>query len=134
MMAIILGYNRAEVVEIKTKDFDKHFLQLRNQSYRIFPDGLTRMRIYINGVEQESEEVIVFPENGRIPHNTQGLDYSNKALKTDMDLHKDAQSHVKGFFNGFKLFVDTGRSIYSQLVPYLGLLIAGIVVLYAFMG
>ena len=133
MKAIILGWNRAEVIEIKTKDFDKHFLESRHQSYRIFPDGLTRMRVYKNGVEQESDEVIVFAENGTIPHNTQGLDYSNLALKTDMDLHKDARSDNSPF-GRFKFWADTGSSIWKSVAPYLGLIIAGIIVAYAFLS
>lgn len=133
MRAIIIGWNHAEDINIKVKDFDKHFLQLRHQSYRVFPDGLTRMRIYKNGVEQESDEVIVFPENSRIPHNTQGLDYGNLALKSDMDLHKDVISRA-GFFNSFKMFIDTGRSIWISLAPYLGIIVAGIVLVYAFLS
>lgn len=133
MKAIILGWNRAEVIEIKTKDFDKHFLESRHQCYRIFPDGLTRMRVYKNGVEQESDEVIVFAENGTIPHNTQGLDYNNLALKTDVDLHKDARSDNSPF-GRFKFWADTGSSIWKSVAPYLSLIIAGIIVAYAFLS
>jgi len=133
MKAIILGWNRAEVIEIKTKDFDKHFLESRHQCYRIFPDGLTRMRVYKNGIEQESDEVIVFAENGTTPHNTQGLDYNNLALKTDVDLHKDARSDNSPF-GRFKFWADTGSSIWKSVAPYLGLIIAGMIVAYAFLS
>lgn len=132
MKIIILGTNRAEINEIKKKDYDKHFFKERNQCYRIFPDGLTRMRIYKNGVEQESDEVIVFPENGIIPHQTRGLDYSEKALKGDIDLHKDAIHW--GPFNRFKLWIDNGNSIYKAMSPYMALLIAVIIVVWAFIS
>lgn len=131
MMIILLGRNRAEPNTIKVKDFDKHFFQARKQGYRIFPDGLLRMRIFKDGIEYESEETIVYPENGIIPHKTCGLDYSPLAIKTDIDFHKDATS--RNFFNRFKLFADNAHNVYKALAPYLGLIVAGLVVLYAFM-
>ena len=91
------------------------------------------MRVYKNGVEQESEEVIVFAENGTIPHNTQGLDYSSMALKTDVDLHKDARSD-RGPFSRLKLWANTGSSIWKSIAPYIGLIIVGIILAYAFLG
>ena len=129
MMIIILGTNRAENTEIKVKDFDKHFFQARKQAYRMFPDGLTRMRIFIDGVEQESEEVIVFPENGIIPHLTRGLDYSPGAIKSDIDFHKNATS--TGIMDRFKLFASASSNIYSALAPYMALIITGVIVAWA---
>lgn len=131
MKIILVGTNRVEVDNIKVRDFDKHFFQARKQCYRIFPDGLTRMRIYKDGIEQESEEVIVFAENGTIPHVTRGLDYSPLALKTDIDMHKNATA--TSFLNRFKLFVDAGGSIYKAMLPYLALVITGIIVAWAFL-
>lgn len=130
MKIIILGTNRAEVNTIKAKDFDKHFFRRRNQAYRVFPDGLTRMRIYIDGVEQESDEVLVYPENGIVPHITRGLDYSPFAIKTDMDMHKNLGG-TGGFLNRFKLFMDTGGSIYRALAPYLALIVGGLILAWA---
>lgn len=132
MRVIIIGWNRAEDTKIKDKDFDKHFFQERKQCYRIFPDGLTRMRIFKDGVEQESDEVIVFPENGIIPHLTRGLDYSPEAIKSDIDFHKNATA--TGFMNRFKLFINASSSIYWGVAPYLGLIITGIIVGCAFLG
>lgn len=126
MKIIIIGTNRVEVDNIKVKDFDKHFFQARKQAYRIFPDGLTRMRIYKDGIEQDSDEVIVFAENGTVPHVTRDLDYSPLALKTDIDMHKNATS--TSFLNRFKLFVDTGGNIYKALTPYMALIITGLIV------
>ena len=125
MRIIIFGMNRCESDTIKVKDFDKHFFQARKQAYRIFPDGLTRMRIYVDGVEQESEEVIVFAENGIVPHLTRGLDYSPLALKTDIDMHKNSTS--QSFIHRFKLMINTGGSIYRSLSPFLALIIGGLI-------
>lgn len=130
MKVIILGNNMADIVEIKAKDYDKHFLQRRKQGYRIFPDGLTRIRIWDDGVELDSDEVIVYPENGKIPHITRGLDYSDKAIKGDIDLHRDAFEN-KGFINRFKLFIDAGASYYNLLAPFMGMIIAGIILAWA---
>ena len=132
MKIIILGTNRAEINNIKVKDFDKHFFSARKQAYRVFPDGLTRIRIYKDGVEQESDEVIVYPENGIIPHVTRGLDYSPMAIKSDMDFHRNATS--EGFLNRFKLFIDNGSSIYKSLAPYMALIVTGLIVAWAFLG
>ena len=132
MKVIILGNNMADIVEIKAKDFDKHFLQRRKQGYRIFPDGLTRMRVWENGVETESDEVIVFAENCGVPHLTRGLDYSPMARKADIDLHKDGLN-AAGFFNRFKMFVDAGRTYYGLIAPFMGMILAGIIVLWAFL-
>ena len=131
MMMIIIGRNRAEPTIIKSKDYEKHFFRERNQAYRMWPDGFTRMRIFKDGVEQESEEVYVYPENGIIPHNTQGLDYRPEAIKSDIDFHKNATR--KGFVNRFRLFVDSGVNIYRAIAPYLGVTVAGIIVLWAFL-
>ena len=129
MKVIILGLNRAEITNIKVKDFDKHFFQERKQCYRIFPDGLTRMKVYKDGVEDESDEVIVYPENGIIPHMTRGLDYSPEAIKSDIDFHKNATG--TGFMNRFKLFVNATSTIYGGIAPYLALIITGAIVLWA---
>ena len=129
MKVIILGLNRAEITNIKVKDFDKQFFQERKQCYRIFPDGLTRMKVYKDGVEDESDEVIVYPENGIIPHVTRGLDYSPEAIKSDIDFHKNATG--TGFMNRFKLFVNATGTIYGGLAPYLALIITGAIVLWA---
>lgn len=132
MRVIIIGRNRVENTEIKSKDFDKHFFVERKQAYRIFPDGFTRMRIYRDGIEQESDEVYVYPENGIVPHMTRGLDYSPEAIKSDIDFHKNATA--SGFMNRFKLFVDTGVSIYRGIAPFIGFIITGIIVAYAFLS
>lgn len=131
MKVIILGTNRAEVNEIKAKDFDKHFFQRRKQGYRIFPDGLTRMKIYNNGVWVGDDEVIVYPENGIEPHLTRGLDYSPLALKTDIDMHKNATTD--SFFNKFKMWATVSGSIWKGIAPYIGVIIAGGIVAWAFL-
>lgn len=130
MKVIILGNNMADVVTIKAKDFDKHYLQRRKQAYRIFPDGLTRMRVWEDGVEVDSDEVIVFPENSGIPHVTRGLDYSDLARMSDIDLHKDGMNSG-GFFNRFKMFIDAGSTYYGKLAPFMGMIIAGIILTWA---
>lgn len=131
MMIIILGRNRAELTTIKSADYDKHFFQERKQAYRIFPDGFTRMRIYKDGIEQDSEEVYVYAENGIVPHQTHGLDYSPSAIMSDIDFHKNATA--SGFLNRFKLFVDNGRKIGGAIYPFAGMIITGIILAYAFL-
>lgn len=131
MKVILFGTNRCESTEIKKKDFDKHFFMARKQCYRIFPDNLTKMRIIVDGIEQEMDEVIVYAENGIVPHITRGLDCSPGAIKSDIDFHKNATS--TGFMNRFKLFVDTSNSIYQGIAPYAALIVGGLIVLWAFL-
>lgn len=69
MMAIIIGKNRVQYMRVKKKDLDKHFFRTRGQRYMIYPEVLTPMEIYHNGVWVESESVIIFPENGTVPYN-----------------------------------------------------------------
>ena len=130
MMMIILGRNRAELSTIKAADYDKHFFQERKQAYRMFPDGFTRMRIYKDGIEQESEEVYVYAENGIVPRVTHGLDYSAEAIMSDIDFHKNATT--AGFINRFKIFVDSGLKLGKLIYPFAGAIIAGLIVLWAF--
>lgn len=131
MRVIIFGTNRCESTVVKQKDYDKHFFQARHQCYRMFPDGLTRMRVIVDGVEKEKDEVIVYPENGIVPHITRGLDYSPGAIKSDIDFHKNATG--TSFMNRFKLFVNTSNSIYQGIAPYAAMIVAGIIVLWAFL-
>ena len=132
MKVILLGQNMAHIGEIKTKDLDKHFYQFRGQLYRIYPQGLTRMRIIIDGVETDSDEVYVFPENALVPHHPHDLDYSNKAIRRDIDIHKYVAG--KGAKNMFKYYVDTANSIWKGIAPFAGLIVAGIVVAWAFIS
>ena len=69
MMAIIIGKNRVEYMRIRKKDLDKHFFKSRGQMYMIYPECLTPVEVYHNGVWVESESIIVFPENGTMPYN-----------------------------------------------------------------
>ena len=69
MMAIIIGKNRVEYMRIRKKDLDKHFFKRRGQMYMIYPECLTPVEVYHNGVGVESESGIVFPENGTMPYN-----------------------------------------------------------------
>lgn len=68
-MAIIIGKNRVEYMRIRKKDLDKHFFKSRGQMYMIYPECLTPVEVYHNGVWVESESIIVFPENGTMPYN-----------------------------------------------------------------
>ena len=56
-------------MRIRKKDLDKHFFKSRGQMYMIYPECLTPVEVYHNGVWVESESIIVFPENGTMPYN-----------------------------------------------------------------
>lgn len=130
MQAIIIGENRAEFVKIPTSALNNHFIKTRGeQLYMIYPDGMTRMRIFKDGIEQPSEEVIVYAENSIKPHVTRNLNYAPEFIMGRIDIHKRAKSDNllnKG------LFYKVGN-IAKSIYPYGTLVLTGLIVLMAFL-
>lgn len=127
MIIIIIGTNRAEQCTVKMRDLDKHFFQTRGQLYKVYPDGLTRMRIVdADGYEQESEEVLVYAENAIEPYHPRHVDYSQDRILAEIDEHK---LMTKGTSPG-RLLIHKVLGIMRDIVPYFGLILAGIVVLW----
>lgn len=89
MMVIIIGENRVEYCKVKKQDEHLHFFQSRNQLYKLYPNGLTRTRIFdYDGLEVANEEAIIFYENETHPYDTHDIDYSMDRLLSDVDRHK----------------------------------------------
>lgn len=127
MIIIIIGTNRAEQCKVKMRDLDKHFFQTRGQLYKVYPDGLTRMRIVdADGYEQESEEVLVYAENSIEPYHPRSVSYSQDRILAEIDEHK---LMTKGTSPG-RLLIHKAMGIMREIVPYFGLILAGIVVLW----
>ena len=123
---IIVGENRTEIIKVKNKDLDKHFVRCRGQLYKVYPHAFSRMRIYdIKGIEKESDEVIVFPENALSPFHDRGVPYDQDQILAEIDEHKFTESN--GLLHQFRGVIGVARSLY----PYIGLIIAGVVVVYA---
>ena len=101
--------------------------------YKIYPHFFRRCRIVKNGIEKESEEVMVFPENGRIPYfyddTDSGIDpFDQDTILPEMD---ELKCRSKGLL-AKKAWVTSAQSMWKSFVPYAGIIVVGIVILYAF--
>lgn len=138
MMVIITGENRVEICVPNRRQEGLHFFKTRNQLYRIFPNGLMRIRIFdYDGLEVGSEEGIIYRENDIVPYDTMQLDYTMDRLLSDVDRHKMMRDGgwnrkpKKVWFSSDSMKGAWGW-IYSK-VGITGLVIGG-VLLYAFLA
>lgn len=132
MMVIIIGSNRAEMCKVPVKDLNRHFYMTRGQLYKVYPDGLTRMRIIdADGRERESEEVIVYSENSIAPYHCRHVSYDKDRILAEIDEHKlmGAQKTIWPY----RVYFTQAKSIWRELAPVFPMLVAGIVLLYAFL-
>ena len=89
MMVMIFGEDRAEYCSVKRKMKEKHFFETRNQLYRVYPQGLARVRINNFDEEITSAEIITYAENEIWPYIIKGhIDYSMDNFMMDIDEHK----------------------------------------------
>ena len=97
MIVVIEGVNRMEFCKpAKKADVDnKFFFETRHQLYRVFPEQLTRVDVYRQGVYVGSDEMIVYPENNITPQLIRGTEVDFEKLMMDID---EAKSLPEGFF------------------------------------
>lgn len=125
MMVIIVGENRVEYCTLTRKQEGLHFFKTRNQLYKVFPDGLRRMRIFDFGKHIKDEEVIIFRENETHPYDPMEVDYSMDRLLGDVDRHK---MMVDSKWQRPKIwFTNAAKGIYDK-IGITGIIIAGVVV------
>ena len=130
MMIIIVGSNRAELCKVPTKDLEKHFFLTRGQLYKVYPDGLSRMRVYAtDGTEQESEEVLVYAENAIVPYHPKHVDYSQDRILAEIDEHKLMGSQKAVW--PYRIYFTQARSIWREIGPMFPLIVAGVILLWA---
>lgn len=133
-MVIITGENRIEICIPNKRQIGLHFFKTRNQLYRIFPNAMSRVRIFdYDGLEVASEEGIIFRENDVVPYDTMGLDYSMDRLLSDVDRHKMMRSH--GILGKQKIWFSSALGgAWSWLFSKIGItgMIVGAILLYAF--
>lgn len=133
MQIIIVGQNRVEFCPIKTKDHEKRFFATRGQLYKVVPDQLIRFRSWdLKGKELKSDEVIIFVENATVPyHVINNVSYAMDDVLADIDIQKGI---VQESFFKKNIFFSTAKSIGSYLMPFLGAIIMGGVVLWAILS
>lgn len=133
MMVIITGENRVEICVPNRRQEGLHFFKTRNQLYKIFPDGLRRVRIFdYGGKEIGSEEGIIFAENCTRPYDEMNIDYSMDRLLSDVDRHKMMRPTNKLGFNKDKAiwFANAAKGLFNK-IGLTGVIVA-CVVIYAF--
>lgn len=134
MLAIIVGANRVEVCPLKRRDYEKWFFQHRGQTYLIMPRNLVRMRFYDEkGREwREPEEVIMFPEGSSLAYDTHEecvMAYYQDNVLPAIDLERAVRKNkTKG-----QGVLQSAANTMNALYPIAGLIITGVVVLYAFL-
>lgn len=130
MMVIIVGENRVEYCTVNKNDEHLHFYKSRGQLYKVYPNGLTRMRVFdYDGMEVRNDEVIIYYENETHPYDTHDIDYTMDRLLGDVDRHKMMLPGKKGLSKNRVWFTSVAKSVYKWLgIPGI---IAIIVVVYA---
>lgn len=133
MQIIIVGQNRVEFCPIKKKDDEKRFFATRGQLYKVVPDQLIRFRQWdINGKELDSDEVIIFVENGTVPyHVINNVSYMMDDVLADIDIQKGVTT--ERFFKK-SIFFGKAKSIWNMLIPFSGAIIMGVIILWAFLS
>lgn len=135
MIIIIVGENRVEYCTVKRSDQEKKLFSSRQQLYKVVPEGLVRMR-RINGSGEEigSEEVIIYREGASAPYDTiNGVSYYQEDVLPEIDMIRDALGG--GLFDRNKrLLMKAKGAIDNFLIPYLGLIVVGVILAYAFLS
>lgn len=131
MMLIVIGSSRAEMIKVKKRDYEKHFLVTRGQLYKLYPDGLERCFVYDYGVRKDDEEMIVYPENGIIPYHPRRQMYTMAKILSEIDNHKNCIGGKRGFFGDPLAAMGAARSIWRELSLILPFIVAGVVLLWA---
>ena len=130
MKIIIIGANRGEFLTIKRSQQDRHFIQTRNQLYKVYPDGFVRERcIDKRGKEPKVtlDETIIYSENAIRPYHMVGnVHYNPTSIKSDIDEHK--LSAGSGIFR--KSSFARAVQFYKNISPVLPLLLGGIILVF----
>lgn len=134
MKVIIIGSNRAEIIDVKISDLDKHFIQSRGQLYKVWPDALTRMRIVKDGEEFESDEAIIYKENAICPYHPRGVPHDKDRILAEIDEHKLVGDGIGGIFGRFSFIIKSARSTWKSAAPLIPVAGALIILAWAMMG
>lgn len=133
MKVLIKGCDAIEIIPVKGKDQAKHFIKTAGQLYKLYPDGLRRVRIYreyfvIFSKPYETDEIIVYDENRRTPHYpVLGVAYDQESVLRDIDEHKITGQHIWSA----KPYIKAANDVWKALSVGGGALLAGLIILWA---
>lgn len=129
MEVIIFGKNRVEVCKVPPKQYERHFYLTRDQLYKCYPDGLTRMRRTKYGHAAGDEEVICYKENAIVPYNIQKQEYTMDKILSEIDEHKLMIGNANK--KTLRLTIKNAVSVWKQMFPILPFMIVGFILVYA---
>lgn len=135
MKVIIIGRNRAEFCTIKRGDEEKHWVRTRGQTYMVMPDGLTRVIQTKHGKRVDDDEIMVFSENASKPYATVSANqvcYHPSMLTGRINLEKDIIGDKAYGKHG--IIARPLTEWWNKLLPFMGLIIGGIVIAWALLG
>lgn len=133
MRVLIKGCDAIEIIKVTGKNQAKHFIKTAGQLYKLYPDGLRRVRIYrrylvLFSKPYETDEMICYDENRRVPHYpVEGVGYTQEEVLRDIDEHKITGQHIWSA----KPYVKAANDIWKALSVGGGVLLAGIIILWA---
>lgn len=133
MRVLIKGCDAIEIIKVTGKNQAKHFIKTAGQLYKLYPDGLRRVRIYRRypvffSKTYETDEMICYDENRRVPHYpVEGVEYTQEKVLRDIDEHKIAGQHLWSA----KPYIKAASDIWKALTVGGGVLLAGIIILWA---
>ena len=86
-----------------------------------------------NGVELESEEVIIYREGSAVPYDTiRDVSYYQEDVLPEIDMIRGALGH--GLFNNkTKMLMKAKSAMDNYILPYIGVVIVGVILAYAFL-
>ena len=133
MIVYIKGVNRAEFCDVKKKkDLERVFFMTRHQLYLAMANGLSRMRVIEYGKERDTEAIICYKENEIVPYDTKLIEYNMDNFLAIIDRYKQ-MTDFSIFEKKRLFFTNNPRDIWNMLTKNGGFLIAGCVLLYAFL-
>lgn len=130
MQITIKCVNRVYLWKIKNKSRHKGFFRINGQMYKAYTSELKRLRRSKHDEEKDTDDVIIFDDNSRVPYDT------NNTTSYDQDAIIEEIDAIKFAYRGkpkFGLWGKVGGS-FDKWWPLLVLGIFGILIAAAFMG
>lgn len=99
--------------------------------YKMDPAGLSRCIIYDIDGKRTDDEIIVYLENSIKPYHPRDVQYDQDRLLAEVDEHKLMTG--AGLWKG-RAYFSAAANVWKSLAPYAGLIVAGLVLVYAFIS
>ena len=115
---------------VKKNKQNKVFFRIKNQMYKVYRSELRRMFITKYGEYDGTDEIIMFIEEAIQPYHPKNMSYDQDDTMMDIDARKFTYGGIlKGGF-----FAKLSNGLAGQMWPLIVVAVAGIAVLYGFLG